>query len=40
MYSHMMALVGRKAQAIAAVARPNFFDNNGILLEDGRKQGQ
>lgn len=40
MYSHVMALVGRKAQAIAAIARPNLLDTDGILLEDGRKQGQ
>ena len=39
-YSHMMALVGRILQDNAAIAKPNFLDIEGTLLEDGRKQGQ
>lgn len=39
-YIHIIALVGRIAQANAAIATPHFLENKGALLEETLIQGQ
>lgn len=39
-YNHVIALVGRIAQANAAKAKPNFLETEGNLLEETLKVGQ